>query len=472
MGPEASLKRNHPQTQTREAAVTEQDTLGAARAPMIEPEVAEQVRSLTAMRWGSRSIARELGIDRKTVMRVREGPLERRQERPQARCLDDAGERLARELFAKEAEGNAVVVRDLLGERGYDVSERTVQRVVASTRRETLARQAASVRYETEPGAQMQIDFGEKRVRIGGVDVVVHLMAAVLGYSRRIFVKAFLSERAEDWREGIAEAFRHFNGVARELLVDNARALVKSRDVGARTVEFHPGLVALCKDFGCVPKACAPYRARTKGKVESGVKYLKRNALAGRSFESFAALEAHLVSWMARADEREHGTTHEVPMERYRLAEADALLPLPSSRLAVRARRLRRKVSNDAFVDVDTVRYSVPHELVKQEVEVDVGDTRVRVYDGATLVADHARSKEPHSRVLDSKHHAVLWQIASATSGVRLHELGRSLDDYAAAIDGLPRPPQTEDLVARPRRGPADGPSPSVEPNVEIGGAP
>jgi transposase len=416
--------------------MTEQDTIEATRAPMIDPEVVLQIKALHELGWGTRSIAGELGMSRNSVKRYLRGAPPGVQIRPQRRVLDEDGVEAARELFVETAAGNAIVVTDMLNERGYEVSKRTVQRLVSSTRRELRAAQTASVRYESEPGMQMQIDFGEKRVSIAGAHVVVHLMAAVLGYSRRIFVKAFLAERAEDWREGIAQAFRHFGGVTATLLVDNARALVKRHDREARVVEFHEGLVALCRDFDCSPRACAPYRARTKGKVESGVKYVKRNALADRAFTSFAELEAHLSSWMAQADLRVHGTTHEVPLERFRRAEQVALRPLPSPRVVVRARRLQRRVANDALVDVDTVRYSVPHRLVRAHVAVDVGEARVRIYDGAQLVADHERTNEPHAKVIDAAHHEGLWRTPATKAVERLEEMGRSLADYEAIVGG------------------------------------
>jgi hypothetical protein len=131
--------------------------------------------------------------------------------------------------------------------------------------------------------------------------------------------------------------------------------------------------------LGVTAQACQPYRARTKGKTERGVGYAKHNTLAGRRFESFAALEAHHVRWMAKADERVHGTTHETPRARFERAEAAALRPLPAHPLPVRQRRLARKVSSDCFVDVDTVRYSVPHALVRRSVEIVVGDAEVVV---------------------------------------------------------------------------------------------
>ena len=192
------------------------------------------------------------------------------------------------------------------------------------------------------------------------------LFVAVLGYSRREYVQAFLSQRHDDWREGLANAFRHFGGITQTVLIDNARALVLERDRERKTARIHPAFDAFCRDWGVTAQACQPYRARTKGKTERGVGYAKHNALAGRRFESFAALEAHLVRWMAKADERVHGTTHELPRVRFERAEAAALRPLPMHPLPVRQRRLARKVSSDCFVDVDTVRYSVPHALVRR----------------------------------------------------------------------------------------------------------
>src|SRR3954470_22100043 len=109
---------------------------------------------------------------------------------------------------------------------------------------------------------------------------------------------------------------------------------------------------------------------RSKGKVESGVKYVKRNALAGRTFASFAALEAHLVAWMMEADGRVHGTTHEQPIDRFARDEEVVLRPLPARPLPRREQRVRRGVAADAFVDVETVRYSVPHALIREHVEV------------------------------------------------------------------------------------------------------
>lgn len=260
---------------------------------------------------------------------------------------------------------------------------------------------------------------------------------AVLSYSRRLFVKAFLTERQDDWHEGLAAAFHHFGGVPHTLLGDNARALVLGRDRATGSVTFHPAYLAFCRDWDVEARACAPYRARTKGKTEAGVKYTKPNGLADQTFDSFAALETHLAAWMVTADERIHGTTQEAPIGRFDRDERQALRPLPVRALPRREQRLRRRVANDAFVDVDTVRYSVPHRLVRKSVDVLIEEQHVRIVHGATVVAIHLRSFEPFARVIDSAHFAGLWRPVAGSSGTPARAtLGRDLAEYAAVIGG------------------------------------
>ena len=170
-------------------------------------------------------------------------------------------------------------------------------RSVAPFRAELAAAARATLRFETPPGRQLQIDFGQRRVSLGGAMVPVFLFVATLGYSRLLYVQAFRHERQSAWFAGLEAAFRHFGGVPHEVLLDNARALVDHHDPATREVRFNARLVAFARYWDITPRACAPYRARTKGKDESGVKYVKRNALAGHRFDSWAAMEAHLVRW-------------------------------------------------------------------------------------------------------------------------------------------------------------------------------
>jgi transposase len=411
-----------------------------AEVSMLAPEIVRQIRDLRGLGWGAKRIAGETGVARGTVRRyLRDGASAEVQRRPGAHTLDEAARALAVELLDGPAQGNGVVVRRLLAERGVAVPLRTLQRVLTPHRRARRAAEVATVRFETEPGHQMQIDFGEKLVTVGGLPVRVHLFVAVLGYSRRLFTRASLSQRQDDWREGLAGAFRHFGGVPRRLLLDNAGALVVGRDRQAGTARLHPAFEAFCRDWGVEARVCQPYRARTKGKTESGVGYVKRNALAGLAFASFAELEAHLARWMVEADQRIHGTTHERPCDRFDRHERAALRLLPANPLPVRQRRVSRRVATDCFVDVDTIRYSVPHALVRRTVEVLVGDDEVTIFDGVAVVARHRRGHEPYARVADASHFDGIWRRPDAVvPPVQALPPGRSLADYAAVIGGAP----------------------------------
>ena len=409
--------------------------------PMIEPDEVRAILELGRRGWGAKRIAAELGFARNTVrMYLRRGERSGPQVRPGKRRLTDEQRQLAVKLLDSPAEGNAVVVLRELRKEGVEASLRTVERAVQGARQAKRAADLATVRFETPPGEQMQIDFGEKKVRVGGAVVKVYVFVAVLSYSRRIFVRALLAQRQDDWREGVAAAFRHFGGGVHHLLVDNPKAMVLQVATDTTVAQLHPDFAAFCKDQGVTVRACRAYRARTKGKTESGVKYVKRNALAGLAFTSFAALESHIAAWMVDADERIHGTTNEKPRERFDRDEKHMLRPLSSHALPVRQRRLRRRVANDCLVDVDTVRYSVPHRLVKEAVEVMVAMEEVVVFHGGEVVARHARSRAPHTVVRNPAHFDGLVKPISPSSTAdavesTLSSMGRDLSYYAEVVE-------------------------------------
>lgn len=129
----------------------------------------------------------------------------------------------------------------------------------------------------------MQIDFGPRRVEIGGWIQQVHLFVATLGYSRRCFVAAFESESQRAWLDGMDRAFRHFGGVPRTtVLMDNPMALVTAARRDDHEPTFNDRLLAFAACWRFAPRACFPYRARTKGKVERSVGYAKGNAQGNR----------------------------------------------------------------------------------------------------------------------------------------------------------------------------------------------
>jgi hypothetical protein len=157
--------------------------------------------------------------------------------------------------------------------------------------------------------------------------------------------------------------------------------------------------------LGFWPRACAPYRARTKGKTENGVGYVKRNAIAGRSFPSWEAFEAHLEAWTRDvADVRVHGTTGEAPLARFRRVEAQALKPIAGMPPFQAARELIRRVQTDCAVEIDGNAYSVPWRLIGETVRATIVDDTVRIHHGTNEVAVHPLCTGRRRRVIDPTH--------------------------------------------------------------------
>jgi transposase len=413
------------------------------RQVMQTPEDVAVMLRLKAAGLGVNKIAARMGCSKNTVRRyVRSGGYVayKRPERPSAlgALKPWLSERLQRH------HGNADVVRqDLEREHGLRVSLRTVERAVAPFRRELRAAEVATIRFETGPGEQLQIDFGETTVPIAGERVRVHLFVATLGYSRRPYVAVFGHQRQSAWWSGIEGAFHHFGGRTRELLIDNAKALVTFHDAQTREVRFNERFHAFCRYWQVLPKACAPYRARTKGKDESGVKYVKRNAIAGHAFDSLAALEAHLAWWMRDvADSRVHGTTGEVPIERFLAKEAAALQPLEGRTTFQPIRECVRRVHADACIELETNRYSVPWQLIGEAVTVLVNE-QVRVLHAGQEVAVHTRLAGQRRNSIHREHLLGIVgteprprpQVAHITPAAP-PELLRPLHEYEAVTGG------------------------------------
>ena len=408
---------------------------------MMKPDEVEAMLGLYELGWGTRRIAAEFGCSRNTVKRyvAAAGWLAYGSPRREAR-LDGLDGWIEERFFRHR--GNAEVVRqDLKRELSVEVSVRTVERAVERHRRLLAAEAKATLRFETPPGRQLQIDFGESKVTVAGETVRVHLFVATLGYSRRTYAQAFAHQRQSAWFGGIEGAFLHFGGVTDEVLVDNAKALVVRHDAATREVEFNERFLAFAAHWGFRPRACAPYRARTKGKDENGVRHVKRNAIAGHRFESWAALKGHLAWWMREiADMRCHGTTGEVPLARFE-REAERLRPCAGRPPFGQLRDLIRTVHADCSVTLDTNAYSVPWRLIGERVRVVVIGGRVRVHHGRDVVAEHDVHEGRHGRIVDRAHldgvNTGLRRVeAEAEDAKPQPELLRSLDEYAAVAGG------------------------------------
>jgi len=369
---------------------------------MLREDVVREVLARLARGEHVKAIARELGVDKKTIKRWRHrGGWQPRAPRVYPKAID--AHRPFLERRGPEVGWNGVVLLRELRIQGFTGGYQQVQRALQPLRTTRQWAARATVRFETGPGEQAQIDFGQLQVWIADVETPVHFFVFTLGFSRRAVAYAYRNERLDTLLDGHERALRHFGGVPLSCLYDNPRTITTGRSAGH--VLWHPRFEDFARYYGFTPRACQPYRARTKGKVESGVKYVKRNALAGRRFASWAALEAWLEEWAATvSDVRVHGTTHERPIDRF---ARETLTPLGSQPPYHYTAPRRRIVAADALVAIAAGRYSVPVRYVGQTVDVRETATHYVIVAGDRCIAQHAKAGR-HAVVMEPAHYAGL----------------------------------------------------------------
>ena len=373
-------------------------SLTAAPAGAVEGEVIDQnvygaVRTLAEQGETKKGIARRLGLDVKTVRKWLRRHWRAQTRRARGRVLDAWREFL--QARAPEVGFNAVVLTRELAARGYSGGYSAVLKYVAPWRKGWRGDDLPTVRFETGPGEQAQVDWGSLGLYLGEERVRVHLFTMVLGFSRRVFARGYRSEGLDPLLDGHTAAFTHFGGRTETILYDNPRTIVTRKDEGAGHVVWNPAFKDRMDFYGVVPRLCRFYRAQTKGKVESGVKYVKRNALAGRRFRDLDELNAYLLDWCVTvADQRVHGTTHERPCERF--ARAERLIPVDLRPPAPRERAVIRRVPSDCYVAVETNRYPVPFAWTGRDVEVQILAAEVVIRSAADDPVRHDRLAGDH----------------------------------------------------------------------------
>jgi len=358
-------------------------------------------------------IAAELGVHPRTVHRALDrGGVPKPERKRSGSKLDPYKPKIDRLL--KDNVWNAMVILREVQTAGYSGGIALVRRYIEPKR--VLRPSRATVRFETGPGEQLQTDWGEITVEIAVQPTKVDFIVNTLGYSRRFHFWCTDSLDAEHTYEGLIRSFEYFGGVTEEVLVDNQKSTVVQASNQGQP-RFNERFLDLAGHYGFDPKACRPYRARTKGKDERMVGYVKGNFFVRyHSFESWAHLNQLAERWLAEeADLRLQATVKEVVLERF-AREQPALRPLPSVRFDTAYRELRQ-VAWDAYIEVRGNRYSVPARHAGQTVEIRLSlEGTLRIYDAldSTLdklpVATHQLRSAQAGWVTVAEHHAALWK--------------------------------------------------------------
>jgi transposase len=336
---------------------------------MVSRERWAEIRRLAAEGATVSGIARQLDLDRKTVRRaVRQGEWQPYQRGATETRLLTTHEDFLRARAAEVEYSAQILYQELRQQRAYTGSYATVRRFVRPLREAACRADLTWTRFETAPGEQSQIDWGQARVWFGTQAVRRHIFVLTLGFSRRSVYVPYLDETLGSFLDAHETAFAHFGGHTSEHLYDRARTVCHPLTAGGS--RWNLTFKAFADYWSFEPRLCQPYRAQTKGKVESGVKYFRRNFLPGRTFRDDLDFGEQIAAWTRDiADVRVHGTTHERPIDRFAI-EAPTLLATtghPSFRLETVHRRI---VAEDYLVSFETNRYSVPFRFIGQEVEV------------------------------------------------------------------------------------------------------
>ncbi|MEN6317455.1 MAG: IS21 family transposase [Syntrophaceae bacterium] len=375
---------------------------------MLKKEDWMEIKALVEKGVYKKDIAEELGVHPKTVSRAlgRGGPPGG--ERPRARHSKlDPFKPFIDSLLCEGVWNGMVILRELQT-RGYTGGSTIIRDYIKPKR--SLRERKATVRFETLPGEQLQHDWGETVTIVAGRRQRVFFNVNTLGYSRRFYFWCTDSNDAEHTYEGIVRAFEHFGGVVKEVLVDNQKSAVIAHRIG-EAVRFNGRFCDLAGLYGFTPRACRPYRARTKGKDERMVGYIKHNFFVRyRRFESFAHMNQLALAWLTEeADKRMHGTVREIVEERF-LREAPSLCPLPAVRYDT-AYHETRLASWDGYVDVGGNRYSIPDDVRGAELGVRITlDGLLTVFNGEKIVAEHRMKDRTDGWVTIPEHHEGLWQ--------------------------------------------------------------
>lgn len=350
---------------------------------MLSLETRQLISRLHQEGKGIRELSRLFKVTRSSVRRcIRNNYRTERKVSPARSFLNTHREEIKRMYF--EHEGFCVPLQRTIKEQfNESISLRMLERFCKSFREAMRGAEPVRdriVRFETQPGDQMQIDFGEKVISIADHPTKVYFFVCKLGYSRKIFTKAYLNKKEQSWLDGLESAFYYFGGLPVTIVSDNDTALLKiDLDNGQRIL--NEGYRHFTDYYGVRAVSCSIRKPRSKGKVESAVKYVKNNALPGKTFESIQKLNTYLETWchFISDDRKLAGFPEELctPKERF-LVEKPRLRPLILPKIA-NVRFESRKVSANGLVSVDGNSYALEMSYAHKEVQVQISAKSISI---------------------------------------------------------------------------------------------
>ena len=351
------------------------------------------------------AIARQMGVDRKTVRTYIAKGLEppTYKKRASAPGVVDRFEPYLCERLAAYPTLTARRLFREIKERGFSGGYSIVRDRVRDIRPAPSA--GYEVRFETPPGEQAQVDFARFEVEFvdePGLKRIVWLFSMVLGYSRLIWARFVLHQDLQSVLRCHIAALEAIGGAPRTILYDRMKTAVIGEDADGLVV-YNRALVDLARHYGFQPRACRPYRAKTKGKVERPFRYIREDFFLGGVFRNLDDLNEQLRHWLDMvANPRLHATTNRVVNEAF-AEERASLKALPGASYRA-VLRLERRASHEGMVSVGGNLYSVPDTTRRRVFDVHVLADEIRIFEDEALVATHAPLEGRGEKRLDPSH--------------------------------------------------------------------
>ncbi len=345
-------------------------------------------------------IARQTGHDRKTIRKYinSETPPLRKERHKKPGKLDPFKDYITRRL--DEHPFSALRLYREIQDQGFTGKYGIVKNFIREIRPKMDV--PAIYRYETKPGVQAQVDWAEcGKIEIDSKIRKLYCFTMILGFSRMRFAEFTLQTDVFTLIQCHKNAFDYFGGYPQEILYDNMKQIVLDRKQVSSESKWNQKFEDFFKHYGFIPRLCRPYRPQTKGKIESTVKFVKRDFFMGGNFTSFSDINQKLQQWLLRVNSSIQGTTHEIPAEKLKhenLNRLDEVTPYQITK------EESRKISPDSHLSYLGNKYSVPYKFAGRTARLQICDTYFSVFVGNELICRH-EIIPGHGRVSRNKEH-------------------------------------------------------------------
>lgn len=346
------------------------------------------IKNLIKLGYPKKRIAEEMECHRNTVRNIElENPVKERVSRNKSNNRLNDHKEFIQELLDKKL-SLVLIHQKLMVEKNYQNGYDSLRKYVKNQK---LKPSKVYIVLQTEPGEEAQVDFGYVGMTPDnyGKFRKTYIFEMLLSFSRKGFYKAVYDQKTETFIDCFVEAFEYFSGVPSKIKLDNLKAAILKANF--YEPEYQKEFERFSKYYGFINMPCKVRRPEEKGKVESGIKYVKNNFFASRQFKDGTDLNCQLRQWREKTcNQRIHGTTKKVPEILFETQEKNKLKKLPELRWETYHFE-NRKVGATCHIVVDANYYSVPYKFVGEKVQVKINKNLVAIYFKDEKIAVHER---------------------------------------------------------------------------------